>query len=65
MAINTNDILGLAVGLQATSLAVSNIPEDKDFKMSKSDFGLKRTIGKGVQNLAGIGLIKSTSKIIN
>ncbi len=64
---NYTNILKIVPGLQAVSLAAYNIPKNFPMKPSKkmSMKQSKSIVRKGVTTLLGIGLLKSTAKIIN
>lgn len=51
----TKSMLGLTTGLQATSLAVSNIPRRKK---------KRNMVRQGVRNMLGIGMIGAQSDMI-
>lgn len=51
----TKSMLGLTVGLQATSLALSNLPKKKK---------KKKLAKQGIDNLLGIGMIGAQSQMI-
>lgn len=58
----TKSMLGLTTGLQATGLAMSNLPGGTRKRKRKGR--RNGLIGQGVTNIAGIGMIGAQSDII-
>lgn len=57
------NILRIVPGLQATAIAVKNIPEI-DMKAKTKDFTPKKMVKLGMFNIIGIGMLKPTAKMI-
>ena len=61
----TNSILNVVPALQATALLGHNVKLLRPNKTLGNKAPIKNIVKVGVGNLVGVGLIKSTAKIIN